>query len=337
MDQQICVVGMGMFGFVLSRYLALKYPEKKILVYDKQKNVIESLLEARKHPVHFQAYSIPKNIIPTNDLERAMGVSDIVVLCVPTQMMRNAARDFGVYVEKDAVLLNVAKGLEVGSGKRVSQILREELHTDYCYAVLSGGTIAEEMIREDPLAAEIACTCERVAKQLQEIFATPQLRVYRNEDVTGVEIAGALKNPLSIASGIAHGLGFGSSTISALVSRGSLEIKRLALSLGAKEKTFDFGGQAGMGDIMTSCFGNTRNRRFGELVVKENSVEEALCTMRKEEKLVEGYFTSRALHRCALNSGIEMPIQDQVVQILYKGKEPKAALEELMSRTLKSL
>ena len=337
MNKQICLVGMGMFGFVLSRHLALKYPKKRIVAYDKQKKVIESLLEEKKHPVHFPDYSILENIIPTNNLEKAIGSSDILILSVPTQMIRNAVREFKKYLKKNTLLLNVAKGLEIATGKRVSQILKEEIPINYFYAVLSGGTIAGEMIKGDPLAAEIACKNEKITKELQKILSTQQFRIYRNDDVTGVEIAGALKNPLSIASGIAYGLGFGSNTISALVSRGSLEIKKLALALGGKEKTFGFGGQAAMGDIMTSCFGNTRNRKFGELIVKENSVETALTIMDKEKKLVEGYFTSKAIHEFATNREVEMPIQDQVFQILYRNKKPQSALKELMTRTLKSL
>lgn len=337
MKKQICIVGAGMFGFVLSRHLAFKYPDNKILVYDKQKKVIRGLVEEKKHPVHFPSYRIPENIVPTSDLEKAVQPSQIVIISVPTQAIRNAARDFGNYVKKDTVLLNVAKGLETQTGKRVSQILKEELHQGYLYAALSGGTIAGEMIRGDPLAAEVACKEERVSKILQEIFSTPNFRVYRNDDITGVEIAGALKNPLAIASGIAHGLGFGSGTISALVSRGSLEIKKLALMLDAKEKTFSFGGQAAMGDIMTSCFGNTRNRKFGELIIKESSIKKALKIMQGEKKLVEGYFTSKAIYNFATEQGIEMPIQEQVFQILYKGKSPESALQELMTRTLKSV
>jgi len=328
---------MGMFGFVLSRYLAIKYPEKQIIAYDKQKKVVKSLLEEKKHPVHFPNYCISENIIPTNDLERAISSSDILILSVPTQVVRSAMREVRKYLKKNTLLLNVAKGLEIATGKRVSQILKEEIPINYFYAVLSGGTIAGEMIKGDPLAAEIACKNEKITKELQEILFTQQFRIYRNDDVTGVEIAGALKNPLSIASGITYGLGFGSNTISALVSRGSLEIKKLALALGGKEKTFGFGGQAAMGDIMTSCFGNTRNRKFGELIVKENSVETALTIMGKEKKLVEGYFTSKAIHEFAASCNVEMPIQNQVFQILYKNKKPQSALKELMTRALKSL
>ena len=150
-------------------------------------------------------------------------------------------------------------------------------------------------------------------------------------------MAGALKNPLSIASGIAQGLGFGFSTTSALVSRGSLEIKRMALSLGAQEKTYSLGGQAAMGDIMTSCFGPTRNRQFGELIAKENSVTKALEVMKREGKLVEGYFTSKAVNHLALKAGVEMPVQQQVFQILYQGRRPREALENLMLRKLKPI
>ncbi|MBE0478817.1 NAD(P)H-dependent glycerol-3-phosphate dehydrogenase, partial [Candidatus Aerophobetes bacterium] len=316
MSEPISVLGMGMFGFVLSRHLALKYPGKKILVYDKEEKIIKSLLEEKNHPLHFQEYAIPDNITPTNDLEKVVTLSQIIVIAIPTQKMRDAAKDLEKYVKKNTLLLNVAKGLEINTGKRVSQILKEEIHKSYFYAVLSGGTIAGEMIKGHPVAAEIACTHATRAKKLQEFFSTKKFRLYGNDDVVGVEVAGALKNPLSIASGMAYGLGFGSSTVSALVSRGSLEIKKLALMLGGKEKTFGFGGQSAMGDIMTSCFGPTRNREFGQLIVSEGSVKKALQAMQKKGKLVEGYFTSRAIYEFAREKNIEMPIQQQVFQIL---------------------
>jgi len=212
-----------MFGFVLARHLALKYPQRKILVYDRDKKIIESLIEKRKHPLHFKDYSIPENVIPTQDLEKVTELSEIIVIAVPTQRIRSFAKEKG-----------------------------------------------------DPLAAEIACEEQKIAKKLQEIFSSQKFRVYRNDDVIGVEIAGALKNPLAIASGMADALGYASSTKGALLSRGSLEIKRLALKLGAKEKTFNFGGQAAMGDIMTSCFGIymwrclCRNRSFKSFTTGKN-------------------------------------------------------------------
>jgi len=328
---------MGMFGFVLARHLALKYPQRKILVYDRDKKIIESLIEKRKHPLHFKDYSIPENVIPTQDLEKVTELSEIIVIAVPTQRIRSFAKELTNYLKKNVVILNVAKGIEIGTGRRISEILKEEIQKPYHYAVLSGGTIAGEMLKGDPLAAEIACEEQKIAKKLQEIFSSQKFRVYRNDDVIGVEIAGALKNPLAIASGMADALGYASSTKGALLSRGSLEIKRLALKLGAKEKTFNFGGQAAMGDIMTSCFGNTRNKKFGELIVKEGSVEKALKLMKREGKLVEGYFTSKAIHYLAASLHVEMPVQEQIFQILYNGKKPESALKDLMKRSLKPI
>jgi len=337
MFKRISIMGVGMFGFVLARYLAQKYPQNKIMVYDSNQSLIEYLRKRRSHPIHFSEFRLPSNVYPNRDLGQVLAESEILLLAVPTQAVRQAVRELNSYLTHPLIIVNVAKGLEIDSGKRISEVIREEISGEHLYAVLSGGTIAGEMIKGNPVAMEIACEDEALARQLQVIFSSNRLRVYRNEDVTGVELAGALKNPLAIASGIAQGLGFGFSTVSALVSRGSLEIKRMALSLGAQEKTYSLGGQAAMGDIMTSCFGRTRNREFGELIVRENSVMRALEIMSKQGKLVEGYFTSRAVNHLAVKTGIEMPVQQQVFQILYRERKPEEVLEELMLRELKPI
>jgi len=337
MSKRISVMGAGMFGFVLTRYLARKYPENKIMLYDSNQSLLEYLREKRSHPLHFPEFPLPSNVCPSKDLRQILAMSEIILLAVPTQAVRPAAKKINSYLTHPLVIVNVAKGLEMNSGKRISEIIQEEINGEYVYAVLSGGTIAGEMIKGSPVAMEVACQNEEISRELQVIFSSNKLRVYRNEDIIGVELAGALKNPLSIASGIAQGLGFGFSTTSALVSRGSLEIKRMALSLGAQEKTYSLGDQAAMGDIMTSCFGPTRNRQFGELIAKENSVTKALEAMKREGKLVEGYSTSKAVNHVALKLGVEMPVQQQVFQILYQRRKPREALENLMLRELKPI
>lgn len=337
MERRTGFVGVGMFGFVLARHLALKYPQDKFFAYDANTEVLENLKRERRHPIHFRDYLLPENVFPTDDLEMLARSCRIIILSLPAQRIRSAAEKLAEYIKDKTVLVNVAKGLEIGTGKRISEIVREKIDKSYTYAVISGGTIAGEMIRGFPLSAEVACEDEDTASLIQNLFSTERFRVYRNDDVTGVELAGALKNPLSIATGIARGFGFGSSTVGALVSRGAFEIKKLALCLGAKEKTFAFGGQAAMGDIMTSCFGDTRNRRFGELIIKEGSVNKALDIMKKEGKLVEGYYTSFATSQLSEKYGVEMPIQREVYQILHKGKDPRLSMVQLMTRTLKSV
>jgi len=195
--------------------------------------------------------------------------------------------------------------------------------------------IAQELAKEDPLSAEIASADSEITLCLQNIMSSGILRIYRNDDVMGVEYAGALKNPLSISAGIARGLGYGDSTMGALISRGGLEIERLAIKLGAKKQTFALGGLAGIGDMITSCLGGTRNSRFGELIGRGSSVGKALKIFKERHQLVEGYYTVKSITYLASKAGVKMPIQAQVFQILYEGKSPAEALEELMSRKLK--
>lgn len=337
MDKQLGVMGLGMFGFVLAGHLAAKFPHATILAYDQSEGIVQSLQQTRHHPIHFQTQALADNVQVCGSLSDFLPRCHIIVLAIPVQVMRQAVRRARDFLRTGTVVVNVAKGLEIGSGKTISQVLAEELPPAYVYSVLSGGMIAGEILRGDPCSGEIACSDETISHELQELLSTTRFRLYRTDDVTGVEIAGALKNPLSIAAGIAHGLGFGTSTISALVSRGTLEIKRLALSFGAQRKTFDLGGQAALGDIMTSCFGGTRNRYFGELIAKEESVEKALAIMRESSKLVEGYYTARAVHEMAGRYKIDMPIQEQIFQILYRGRSPEIALAKLLARELKSM
>ena len=337
MEQKLGVMGLGMFGFVLTRHLAIKFPHDTILAYDQSRAVVDSLKQTGHHPVHFQDHDLPQNVHVISQLKDFLPQCHIVILALPVQVIRDAIHGARDLLKAGSIVINVAKGLEIGSGKSISEILRDELLPGYVYSALSGGMIAGEILRGDPCSGEIACVNDSICHRLQELLSTTRFRLYRTDDVRGVEIAGALKNPLSIAAGIAHGLGFGASTVSALVSRGALEIRRLALSSGAQKKTFDLGGQAALGDIMTSCFGNTRNRHFGELIAQEESVEKALAIMQRSSKLVEGYYTARAIHEMANKHNTEMPIQEQVFQILYRGRSPEAALTKLMARELKSM
>lgn len=334
MDKKIAVVGAGL-GFVLARYLAKKYPENEIGLYDKDKKLINHLERKREHPLHFKGYTLPKNVRISGDSREIIRDSDILIIAVPTQHIREMARETREYIKKDAILLNVAKGIEIGTGKRISEILREELKDNFKYAVLSGGMIAQDLVKEDPLSAEIASADSEITLCLQDIMSSEILRIYRNNDVVGVEYAGALKNPLSIGAGIAKGLGYGNSTTGALISRGGLRIERLAIKLGAKKQTFALGGLAGIGDMITSCLGRTRNSRFGELIGRGTSVGEALKIFKEKHQLVEGYYTVKSIRRLADKAGVEMPIQEKVFQILYEGKSPRQALKELMSRELK--
>lgn len=332
-DIGISVTGTGMFGFVLARHFALKYPEKEILIYDKNDKVRESLIKEKKHPIHFRGYTLPDNV-RVEDLKKVVEKADILVMVVPTQKVREAVKEIKPYLKKDTIVLNVAKGLEIGTGKRISEIIKEEIGEDCKYATLSGGTIAKEVIEENPICTEIASNNKEIISYLQKIISTNKFRVYGNIDLIGVEYAGALKNIISMGAGITEGLGFGYSSVAALVSRGIKEIENLVEKFGADKKTFGPGGQAGLGDFMTSCFGDTRNREFGKLVAKMG-VENALKVMKEQSKLVEGYYTVEAAKVLADKVKIEMPVTEQIYQILYKEKDPKKAVIELMTRDLK--
>jgi glycerol-3-phosphate dehydrogenase (NAD(P)+) len=228
------------------------------------------------------------------------------------------------------VYLNAAKGIEVGSLKRASQIAGEELG-NVKYAVLSGPTIAIEVAKGIPTTAVIAAGSAAIRKFLQEIFAAPALRIYTNPDVLGVELGGSLKNVIAIACGISDGLGFGANTKAAILSRGLAEITRLGVAMGARAKTFS--GLSGLGDLVTTCISPySRNRFVGEEIGKGKLLKDIQARM---QAVAEGVPTAASAYKLSRKHGVEMPITEQVYNVLYRNKSPRQAVRDLMARERK--
>jgi len=338
---EITVYGAGTFGFVLARHLGRKFvdnKEYKIWLYGRNTELIKTIQAARTHPVHFPNVALPENVVTTSERDTAIEDSQLIILATPAQSVRSAIRDIRRRINQNITILSAAKGLELKTNLRLSEVINQELvGTKYKYkiAVFSGGTIASEMIMDAALGAEIGCEDYEIAKFLQELMSNQHLRVYANTDIIGVEYAGALKNVISIGAGISDGLNnpYGSKTL--MISRASAEAKRLALKLGAKEHTFSTESQAWSNDLWMSCIGNTRNRYFGELIGKGHSVDDALKILRKEHKIAEGYPTARVVYNLATEHDIEIPVMGKIYEILYDGKNPINAMYELMTRQLK--
>ncbi len=345
---RISIIGAGMFGYALARVYSKRYTETKLLLYDVNEEFIDMIEKTRQHPIHFRGRLIPDNVYPTTDLKRVVSYADILLLAVPAQFMRKAVAAIKPHIEKDVILVDLAKALELDTGKRMSEVIKEELEgvPHKCsICVLAGGMLAGDLVNNNPVCAEVAAEDIETAKKVAEMLTTPNLRLYTNTDVIGVELAGALKNVVAIAAGMFDGLfnaesGLRDPAISSkagLVSRASKEIKRLALVLGADKHTFNPGSQAWSGDLMTTCFGNSRNRQFGELVVKLGAVDKTLEEMKKQNRLVEGYATTKVLHDLAKEKRTEFPVCEQVYMVLYQGKNPRIAAAELMSRPMKHI
>ncbi len=345
---RISIIGAGMFGYALARVYGKRYAETKVLLYDVNEEFINAIEKTRQHPIHFRGKLVPDNVYPTSDLKQAVSYADILLLVVPAQFMRKAIAAIKPHIDKEMVLVDLAKALELTTGKRMSEVIKEELQGvphKYHICALAGGMLAGDVILGNPVCAEFACEDLETAKRIAEALTTPNLRLYTNTDVLGVELAGALKNVIAITAGMFDGLfgideytgGPAISSKAGLVSRASKEVKKIAMAMGAHEHTFNPGSQAWEGDLMTSCFGNSRNRQFGELLVKLGSVEKALDEMKKSNKLVEGYATAKVLHDFAKEKKLDFPVCEKIYGVLYQGKNPRLAAAELMSRPIKHI
>jgi len=289
-------------------------------------------IERRRENVRFlPGYQLPEALVFEARDDRAMAQAQLIVSAVPCQYMRTVWKRLARHVPKDVPVVSVAKGIENDTLLRPTQILWEVLGRETAVAALSGPTIADELARRLPATACVATEDEALARKVQYTFTCPWLRVYTNPDLTGVELAGALKNVIAIAAGIIDGVGAGDNAKAALLARGLAEITRLGLALGARESTF--AGLAGLGDLVTTCISpKGRNRSFGARIGSGQTVEAGL---RATESVVEGVWTCKAVAALAAQHGVEMPITRAVHDVLFAGKPVATAIEDLMSRRLK--
>lgn len=320
--RHISILGAGAFGFAIAKLIGENHLQKKIILYDISRQSIEHIRKTRMHPFFHRGAKLPSNIRPTLSIRSAVQGAELLVLAIPTRFLRGAVRGFRPYLLKDVVLLNLAKGLEKGTNMRMSEIIGEELGKDYEYCVLSGGMIASEVTLKNPLCAELACRNRNTAKNVAHLLWSDYLRIETTDDVIGVSLAGAFKNVIAIGAGIFDGLGYGESSKSAYVSAAAREMKGLAEAMGAKKATFNPGGQAWFGDLMTTCFGASRNRELGELIGSGVTPRDALARMQKEKKSVEGYLTASVARELVRKHGVDAPLVLQLYQVLHERKSP---------------
>jgi glycerol-3-phosphate dehydrogenase (NAD(P)+) len=277
-------------------------------------------------------YPLPKQIIYQAEDAAALANAELVVSAIPCQFMRSVWKRLKPYLPAGTPIVSTTKGIENKTLLRPTEILGEILGSGHPLAVLSGPTIADELARKLPATATAASTDTTLAKQIQQTFTTSMFRVYTNNDIVGVELAGAMKNVIAIAAGIIDGIGAGDNAKAALLSRGLAEIERLGVAMGAKDKTF--AGLSGLGDLVTTCVSpKGRNRSFGERIGKGASAQEALAAT---HSVVEGAATCESVLGLAQRCHVEMPITEAVYAIISGQKSVRQALAELMSRQLKS-
>jgi glycerol-3-phosphate dehydrogenase (NAD(P)+) len=327
---RISVFGAGSWGTALAHQLARRGHELRL--WAREREVVDGINHGHRNPLFLTDLDVHPEVVANDDLSGVGSFSDTWVWVVPVQHSRTVMDDLRPLVHDATVIVSSSKGIETESLRRMDEIARDELGVPAArFCCLSGPTFAREVLRGDPSAAVLACPDLDLASRLQGEFSDYHLRLYAGTDLVGVELAGALKNIIAIAAGIVDGLGLGSNTQAALMTRGLHEITRLGVALGADPLTFR--GLAGMGDLVLTCTGGlSRNRQLGQRLGRGESLDHILGSMRE---VVEGVRTAPAAARLAANHGVEMPITDAVTQLLSGSTDPKTALKELMLRELK--
>jgi len=327
--KKIAVLGDGGWGTALA--ILLSENGYNVYLWSNFPEYAAELQEKRENIKFLRGVSLPAEIKIGSNLKNAVEGSEIIVLAVPSRFMRSICRKVrNVSYTKAMCLLNVAKGMEVDSLNRMSQIIAEEM-PGVPIAVLSGPSHAEEVARRLPTAVVTASSDLKLARYIQNVFMNNRFRVYTSEDVIGVELCGALKNVIAIAVGICDGLKLGDNPKAALMTRGIAEITRLSVAMGGKRETS--AGLAGIGDVIVTCISNYgRNLNFGRMLGKGKTMQDALAGT---EMVVEGVYTSEAAYKMSRKYNIELPITNEIYQILYKNKSYKQVVQDLMLRSPK--
>ncbi len=326
--QKICVLGAGSWGSALALSLAKK--GYNVTMWTLSQEQADKINSTKENIDYLPGVLFPNNIMLTTNIEEAVIDSKLIVLAVPSQAIRSVCAQIKPFVKDNQILVDVAKGLERGSGLRLSQVCEEELPNNP-YVALSGPSHAEEVAKDIPTTLVVACENIEIAQEVQNIFMSPKLRVYTNPDVIGVELGGALKNIIAFGAGICDGLGYGDNTKAALMTRGIREISRLGIALGADSTTFS--GLSGIGDLIVTCTSmHSRNRRAGILIGQGKSLDE---TLKEVKMVVEGITATEVAHDVAKKMGIDMPITSAIYSVLYEGKSANEVVVNLMMRSKK--
>ena len=332
--EKIAIIGAGGWGTALAIVLARERKSHQISLWARENDVFESLQNARENPAFLPGFKVPEQVEVTCELANALDGATTVIGAMPSAHARAMYSAMLPFLRPAMRFASATKGLEAESLLRASEVMQQVIAPKFALrlSVISGPSFAKEVARGDPTAIVVASTDRNTAKEVQREFSGPTLRLYTNDDVIGVELGGALKNIIAIAAGVAEGLGLGHNTMAALITRGLVEMTRLGTALGARRETL--AGLAGLGDLVLTCTGElSRNRFVGCELGRGKKLPEILGAMRM---VAEGVGTTSAARRLAHNTGVEMPITEQMFAVLYENRSPKDALRELMERRLKS-
>ena len=326
--RNVTFLGGGSFGTSLAILLADK--GNKIKIYDRDEHVVNDINYNRRNDKYIKNLKIPKNVTAYTDIDLALNEAEFIVLSIPSHVIRSISKELKGKIKENVTIISIAKGIEQGTNLRLSEVIKEELPNNPV-VILSGPSHAEEVALNIPTTVVVSSTDMEKAAEVQDIFINSNFRVYTNDDLVGVEIGGAVKNIIALAAGVCDGIGYGDNSKAALMTRGMAEIVRIGMKLGGKPETFL--GLTGMGDLIVTCTSlHSRNRRAGYLIGTGKTSNEAI---EEVGMIVEGIKACKAFYELKENLGIEMPITDVAYKVLFKGKDPKEAVKELMGRSKK--
>lgn len=322
---KIAVIGAGSWGTALAKLLGERHSE--VTLWVRSRELAAEIAASRQNRRYLPEIVLPPNLIVTDELAGAVGQAELVIVATPSHAVRQTANNLSAHIAPGTVVVSAAKGLELGSLKRMSAVIAEEIPAAAVVA-LSGPNHAEEVSAGQPTATVAASASRQAAELVQDALMTPYFRVYTNPDIIGVELGGALKNIIALGAGVADGLGFGDNAKAALMTRGLAEITRLGTAMGARPLTF--AGLAGIGDLIVTCTSrHSRNRRAGQMLAagKTRAEVEAASSM-----VVEGIKATAAAYELAGQNQVDMPITAEIYGVLYGNAGPREAVSRLMAR-----
>jgi glycerol-3-phosphate dehydrogenase (NAD(P)+) len=329
--KKVSIIGGGSWGSAMAIHLGRLKIDTHLWI--RESEIYQEILRMGENRTFLPQAKFPPSVSFTLDLKEAIQDTEAVFIAVPSRFCRQMYEKMAPFLKSGQAILSLTKGIEEGTLKRMSELMTEvfpeSLHSGI--AVLSGPSFAREVAESHPTAVVISSKSHALAKKLQALVSSMYFRAYSSDDVIGVELAGACKNVIAIATGISDSFGFGSNSMAGLVTRGLSEMIRLGIRLGARQETY--AGLAGIGDLVLTCTGKlSRNRYVGTELGKGKTLDEIIAGMKM---IAEGITTTQSVRNLALREKTEMPICEQVYSILYEGKDPRAAFRDLMSRELK--
>ncbi|MBC8029753.1 MAG: NAD(P)-dependent glycerol-3-phosphate dehydrogenase [Pyrinomonadaceae bacterium] len=329
--KRIAIIGAGNWGTALAIIAARAGHDVRI--WSRNAMVVDSINRERRNPSYLVGAQLPDSVRATQEIPDAMKVAELVILAAPSHATRELLETLAPALRSEMIIVSATKGIEIETGKRISEVVSEVTAGGARprFVCLSGPSFAKEVVEKHPTAIVAGSDDAEAARIVQAALSFQNLRIYTNDDVIGTELGGSVKNVMAIAAGMVGGLGFGSNSVAALITRGLAEITRLALSEGARLETLM--GLAGLGDLVLTCNGNlSRNRFVGQELGKGRGLEEIEAGM---SEIAEGVKTTLAVKRLAERKGIEMPITNEVHAVLYERKPAADAANALMTRPLK--